>query len=209
MSDTVQYVNKRHKELKSLRDATLPKRINTLDCSFNFLTSLDGCPWVRTIHCDANLLTSLIGCPKSVRTICCSINNLRSLEGLPEGVEYVDCRHNQIETLEHLPLSVTTLRFEQDRLSKEYRRKTLEEIHRINGSKRFFRAFVKLNRYMMAIRIQRVWRRWWYDILDEYGVNRFCKNDIKGYKSMQISGSNGSSTRYINVSVSQPITHFD
>ena len=58
-------------------------------CSWNQLTSLEGCPKKvgRNFNCAHNQLTSLKGCPKQVDgNFYCAINQLTSLEGCPEKV---------------------------------------------------------------------------------------------------------------------------
>ena len=69
--------------------------IGDINCSFNQLTSLEGCPssisgW---FDCSANKLTSLKHCPASVSGwFDCSNNQLISLEGRQTGIlGWFDC----------------------------------------------------------------------------------------------------------------------
>jgi len=77
------------------------------DCSYNNLTSLEGCP--KTIgdyfDCDNNMLTSLVGGPETVVDYFdCSYNELTSLLGSPKtlGGDF-DCSNNNLISLEGSP----------------------------------------------------------------------------------------------------------
>jgi hypothetical protein len=67
----------------------LPIKFNKVsgwfDCSWNELTSLEGCPKEvgRHFYCYDNKLTCLIGGPNIVNSFNCNRNNLISLEGFP------------------------------------------------------------------------------------------------------------------------------
>jgi hypothetical protein len=59
------------------------------DCSYNQLTTLEGCPKEvgGYFYCDNNQLTTLEGCPKTVGgDFYCSFNELTTLEGCPKTV---------------------------------------------------------------------------------------------------------------------------
>jgi len=77
------------------------------DCSYNNLTSLEGCP--KTIgdyfDCDNNMLTSLVGGPETVVDYFdCSYNELTSLLGSPKTLGgYFDCSNNNLISLEGSP----------------------------------------------------------------------------------------------------------
>ena len=43
----------------------------------------------------------------------------------------------------------------------------------------YIKIINKLRKRIMATRIQRCWRKYWYTDLDEGGVNRFCKYSMK------------------------------
>ena len=86
---------------------------NILDdfvCSFNELTSLEGCP--KSVgggfNCRCNELTSLDGCPEKVRgNFDCDNNQLSSLEGCSKFIGgHFDCTNNKITTFEQLPFSI-------------------------------------------------------------------------------------------------------
>ena len=101
------------------------------DCSYNNLTTLEGCPKTvggsflcynnklttlegspHTIngdfYCSGNELTTLKGSPKTVNLdFYCFNNNLTTLEGCPQTVGwYFDCSDNHLTTLEGCPKTV-------------------------------------------------------------------------------------------------------
>ena len=99
------------------------------NCSYNQLTSLEGCPNVSgDFYCSHNQLTSLSGGPNDISGyfICtnnklksleggpnyvgddyyCNDNQLTSLKGAPKRVDIFDCSYNQLETLEYMPLII-------------------------------------------------------------------------------------------------------
>ena len=74
----------------------LPLKFNKVSgyflCTYNKLTSLDGCPnYVgKSFFCQNNELTNLIGAPIKVgNTFNCSYNELTSLDGYPKEVGYI------------------------------------------------------------------------------------------------------------------------
>ena len=81
-----------------------------LDCSYNKLTSLLGCPSVVTgnFNCSYNQLTSLEGASKEVGgDFNCSYNQLTSLEGAPQEVKWsFYCSDNRLTSLEGAPKEV-------------------------------------------------------------------------------------------------------
>ena len=68
------------------------------DCSYNQLTSLEGCPSYVGIsfNCSYNCLTTLENSPNEVgKSFCCYSNRLTSLEGFPQKVgNYTHCCPN-------------------------------------------------------------------------------------------------------------------
>lgn len=99
-------------DIKSLLE--LPYRFHTIngnfDCSFNKLTSFEGCPVKIKWHfdCSNNKLTTLEGCPVKIKGMfLCSWNQLTSLEGCPKVIyENFSCSNNQLTTLEGGPEQV-------------------------------------------------------------------------------------------------------
>ena len=60
-------------------------------------------------------------------------------------------------------------------MSPEYRNKTLQEIHDINTLKSYRLGTHKLNSMISCVKIQRTCKKYWYDELDDNGINRYCK----------------------------------
>ena len=81
-----------------------------LNCSFENLTSLFGCPSTITgsFDCSYNKLTSLEGSPKEVgRNFYCYSNKLTSLKGAPQEVGgHFNCSDNKLTSLEGAPKEV-------------------------------------------------------------------------------------------------------
>ena len=77
------------------------------DCSYNNLTSLEGCPKIveGSFSCGGNKLASLEDGPKIVsKHFVCHGNKLTSLEGCPEKInENFYCNNNQLITLKGGP----------------------------------------------------------------------------------------------------------
>ena len=103
--------------------------------------------------------------------------NLTTLEGIefPDGITELNCSQNSLTSLEHCPNSVTSLYCGNNSLSKEYINKGIEEIHKINTLKSYKLGILKLNTMIFSVTIQRTWKRYWYDELDDNGINRYCK----------------------------------
>ena len=80
------------------------------DCSNNSLTYLEHCPTEvgGYFDCQNNNLTSLKGCPTKVGGYFdCQNNTLTSLKGCPtEVVRYFSCSNNNLKSLEHCPTEV-------------------------------------------------------------------------------------------------------
>ena len=184
------------KNLTTLKGIDFPDGITELDCSENSLRSLKYCPnSLEYLHCSNNLLTSLQYSPNSVTYLDCSNNSLTSLQYCLNSVTYLDCHKNSLTSLqycpnsvtnlycynnslislEYCPNSVTCLISDNNPLSSEYRNKTLQEIHEINTLKSYKLGIHKLNSMIFSIKIQRTWKKYWYDELDDNGINRYCK----------------------------------
>lgn len=152
-----------------------PSSVEILYCSNNRLTTLQGCPAsIIELWCDNNLLTSLDGCSSSVRNLYCYNNRLTTLEGCPKGLEELDCINNRLRSLYGCPESITALYCLSNPINEEYQNKSLWEIHVINRVKDYKRGIGRLT-VVFVVRIQRWWRRKWYDEVDEEGISRFCK----------------------------------
>lgn len=78
--------------------------IKALDCSYNGLTSLEGCPPnLERLWCVGNKLQSLHGCPSTLVWMDCSSNELMDLSGCPENVQFLYCARNQLQSLQGCP----------------------------------------------------------------------------------------------------------
>lgn len=99
-------------DLTSLADIQykLNKINGNFDCSWNNLTSLEGCPKIVTgiFNCTYNDLNNLIGCPKEVgKHFYCADNNLTTLEGCPNKINgSFDCSFNNLTDLKGCPTEV-------------------------------------------------------------------------------------------------------
>ncbi len=110
MDFSATYLDLSHQGLTSLPDLSQYKNLKELDCSYNQLKSLQGCPnSVIKLYCDNNQLTSLQGCPNSVIKLNCSDNQLTSLQGCPNSVIKLYCDNNQLTSLQGCSNSVTEL----------------------------------------------------------------------------------------------------
>src|SRR5205085_2339794 len=153
-----------------------PPSITTLYCNNNRLTTLEGCPpSVTKLKCCDNQLTTLEGCPPNVTTLDCCGNLLTTLEGCPPNVIKLDCFYNQLTTLEGCPLNVTIIYCHRNMLVDPYKDKSLPEIHNINRIKALKKGISLLNRLISASKIQRFWRKWWYEELDSENISRFIR----------------------------------
>ena len=70
-------------------------------CSYNNLTSLEGCPNFvgGNFHCESNNLTSLKGCPSWVGgNFLCMYNKLTSIEGFPKIINGATLCDEELES---------------------------------------------------------------------------------------------------------------
>ena len=130
-------------------------------------------------------LTTLKGIkfPSNIEELYCSHNQLTTLEGCPPNVTTLYCYGNQLTTLEGCPPSVTTLYCGGNPLIDLYKDKSILEIHNINRIKTFRKGISLLNRLIFTVKIQRYWRKWWYEELDSEGVNRFIKKSFTEFNN--------------------------
>ena len=93
--------------LKILLDLSKVIVNGDFDCSYNNLTSLEGCPKEvkEDFSCNNNQLTTLKGSPKKIGgDFYCSYNKLISLEGVLEEVKgRFSCHDNKLTSLERGP----------------------------------------------------------------------------------------------------------
>ena len=138
----------------------------TFDVSRKGLTTLKGIefpPDNTILYCYGNQLTTLEGCPSNVTTFSCYGNQLTTLEGCPPNVTTLYCYGNP--------------------LVDQYKDKSLPEIHEINRIKALQKGISLLNNLIYTLKIQRCWRRWWYEELDSEGVSRFIRKSFIEFES--------------------------
>lgn len=175
--DGVMELNCRHNRLTSLKGC--PQSVTLLVCCYNQLSSFEGCSAnVKEMWCDNNNFTTLEGCPESVTELRCSYNQLISLKGCPPGVFHLDITGNLITSLEDLPHNIERASAWNNPLNKEYKGKSIAQVCAINRVKAYKKGIDRLN-MIFAIRIQRWWKRKWYDEMDSEGVSRFCRMSIR------------------------------
>ena len=129
------YVDVSNQNLKSLRDVDWSKygHVTMLNCGWNQLTSLIGCPpSVKVLYCSENQLTSLIGCPASVTYLYCNENQLTSLIGCPASVTVLHCYGNQLTSLIGCPASVTYLHCYENPLALGWGNLRADQVHAKN-----------------------------------------------------------------------------
>ena len=101
---TFETLNLSEMGLIELPDLSNTKILETFDCSFNKLTSLEGAPKEvgRDFGCSHNNLTSLEGAPKEVGgDFNCSDNKLSSLDGRPSANKYI-IDNNPLQRLDNI-----------------------------------------------------------------------------------------------------------
>ena len=87
----------------------------------------------------------------------------------------LDCSNNSLTSLQYCPNSVARFYCYHNPLSPEYLNKTIRETHKINTVKSYKLGIHKLNSMIFSVKIQRTWKKYWYNQLDENGINRYCK----------------------------------
>ena len=99
-----------NKGISDFKGIVFGKVTGDFNCSYNSLTSLEGCPKEVTGHfdCSDNNLTSLKGSPKEVGgNFYCHYNNLTSLEDCPKEVGgNFYCHYNNLTSLEFGPKEI-------------------------------------------------------------------------------------------------------
>lgn len=96
-------------DVPALKDK--PKIVNgDLICSYNSLTSLEGCPSIikGKFNCGNNQITTLEDGPEEVGDrYLCGNNLLRSLKGVPEVINgNFSCDDNKLDNLDYAPKEV-------------------------------------------------------------------------------------------------------
>ena len=171
----------RNNQLKSF--VGLPQTVEIIWASNNQLTSFEGLPQnLNTLDIIGNLFTSLVGCPYAIRYLYCGNNKLTSLIGCPKYVTTLWCYTNPITSFKGYPIALRDCNFVNTPIHKKYGHKEPREMN-IIARKEYIVGFLlgidKIRMLMYCIKIQRWWRKKWYDEVDEQGITRFCKMAIK------------------------------
>ena len=96
----------------------LPENLKMLYCHFNELTLLPNLPEnLKVLNCKYNKLTSLPVLPENLETLNCSNNNLTSLPILPENLKILYCCFNKLTSLPVLPENLETLNCSNNNLT--------------------------------------------------------------------------------------------
>jgi len=92
--------------------ASLPPKMEVLECSNNLLTHLPPLPPnLKELYCDSNMLTELPTLPRGITKLSCFSNRLWRLPELPNKLRLLSCYNNQISRLPALPASMTHILF--------------------------------------------------------------------------------------------------
>ena len=106
------------KGIKSLPDLTKFKKLETLHCSNNILTSLPTLPQsLQNLYCSNNNLTLLPTLPQSLQNLYCSYNKLALLPTLPQNLENLYCSYNKLALLPTLPQNLQKLHCSNNKLN--------------------------------------------------------------------------------------------
>ena len=128
----------------------LPRSLEILDCSCNYISSLDNfisiasnlqelyCSQceitsfkiyvdnnitqtpLKKINCYKNLILELDNLPEGLETLICGFNKIKSLDKLPSTLKILDCRECFIKTLDNLPEKLEELHCEQNYIKTLY-----------------------------------------------------------------------------------------
>lgn len=83
---------------------------------------------IQILDCSYNELTDLQGCPPNVKRLFCSNNQLRSLKGIPDGLEQLYCENNQLESLRDCPTTIKIISASDNPLEPEWKGLTGEQL---------------------------------------------------------------------------------
>lgn len=159
--------------LKSLRYFNCAKNgLSELPDAFEKLSSL------RDLNIAENRFRELpgyIGGLQTLVSIDCSCNQIGEL---PQSIRHLHsldkfvCFHNRLKTLTDLPLTVKCLWASNNLFDYDYLQ-GFKKMQELSQGIKILEKHLLPNLNKQATKIQRVWRYWWYDELDEDGVNRF------------------------------------
>lgn len=88
----------------------LPKRLEILNCSDNYIDKLDNLPeTLQELYCDGNAIEKLDNLPPKLESLICDNNKIETLDNLPDSLNYLDCNNNSIKKINKLPENLTNL----------------------------------------------------------------------------------------------------
>lgn len=148
--------------------------IEILDCSFNELETLEGCPTnVKRLFCTNNKLTSLRGCPEGVEQLYCGHNQLKTLSDCPPGIKIIDCPQNQLRNLIGCPPQTRVIAAWDNPLDPEWKNLKNDELVQKAQIARIQRGVEIVNRVT----------GWKWRL-----VRRFCNNLLDKWYAPDVNG---------------------
>lgn len=170
--------------IHSLTQVYIPDYVTELDCSWNHLTTLRGCPSnIIKIDCESNNITSFDGCPPNVIQINCQDNMLTSLRGCPDSVKILDCSWNDIESMKFCPANISKISFFGDAIkSLEYCPNKAESCTFLSNNTKLHWQHneilaVKIIQNLYKNRCAKIIQRWWvkrWMTPNKNGVSLYC-----------------------------------
>ena len=124
------------------------------------MTQLDNLtPSLQKLNCSRNQITQLDNLPSSLQELKCSSNQIIQLDNLPFSLQFLECFYNKMEN--------DNLEYWKERTKNKNKK-------------------LKLLKEKICIRkIQRQWRRYWYDFYKYEIINGqnigFCRFIEKSY----------------------------
>jgi len=110
LPDDVEKIDVSFRNLYYLPNLSRFKKLETLFCNSNNLTSLPVLPKnLKKLYCSDNKLTSLPNLSENLEELYCSNNRLMSLPVLPEKLEKLYCFDNKLTALPVLPENLEEL----------------------------------------------------------------------------------------------------
>ena len=155
-SDDVEEIDISNNRLTQLPDLSRFKKLQTLYCYNNQLTSLPPLPsTLQTFYCSNNQLTSLPPFPSTLQILDCSCNQLIHLPPFPSTLQRLYCFRNQLTHLPSLPSSLQYLDCSNNSFSLPLTKRK---------QWKFYSGFSQLKRIYqkdLAKKIQKKWRNYW------------------------------------------------
>ena len=137
------------------------------------------------LNCSSNHLTQLDNLPCSLQKLCCISNQIVQLDNLPSTLLKLGCQNNRLTQLDNLPFSLIKLHCYGNKMENN----NLEYWKERTKNKKL----KLLKEKYSAIKIQKIWRKYWYDIYKYELIDGeyigFCRFIERSYSII-----NGSST---------------